>query len=123
MRADDAADFMDRDRATDRFKQRAAIGIAILAMLLAVTGLGGQNATKEALNSNIQAANLYSFFQSKSIRQTSFTLAADTFELAFWAIRACPSPPGRLCAPNSSNTGARSPATSRNLTPRRARRS
>lgn len=85
MRADDAAELMDQNRATDRFKQRAAIGIAILAMLLAVTGLGGQNATKEALNSNIQAANLYSFFQAKSIRQTSFTLAADTFELAFAA--------------------------------------
>ena len=32
--------------------------IAICAMLLAITGLGGNNATKEAVNSNIQASNL-----------------------------------------------------------------
>jgi hypothetical protein len=29
----------------------------LLAMLLAITGLGGQNATKDALNSNIMASN------------------------------------------------------------------
>lgn len=83
MKADEAAELMDKDRETDKFKQRAAIGIAILAMLLAITGLGGQNATKEALNSNILASNAYNFFQAKNMRQTSFTLAADMFELAF----------------------------------------
>jgi hypothetical protein len=83
MKADEVAELMDRDRETDRFKQRAAIAIAILAMLLAITGLGGQNATKEALNSNILASNHYNFFQAKNMRQTSFTLAADALELAF----------------------------------------
>lgn len=83
MKADEAAELMDRNRETDRFKQRAAIAIAILAMLLAITGLGGQNATKEALNSNILASNHYNFFQAKNMRQTSFTLAADLMELAF----------------------------------------
>ena len=83
MKADEVAELMDRDRETDRFKQRAAVAIAILAMLLAITGLGGQNATKEALNSNILASNLYNFFQAKNMRQTSFTLAADALELAF----------------------------------------
>lgn len=83
MKADEAGEFMDRERETDRFKQRAAIAIAFLAMLLAITGLGGQNATKEALNSNIEASNLFTFFQAKNMRQTSFSLAADAFELAF----------------------------------------
>ena len=83
MKADDAAEFMDRERETDRFKQRAAVGIAFFAMLLAITGLGGQNATKEALNSNIEASNLFSFYQAKNMRQTSYALAADAFELAF----------------------------------------
>jgi hypothetical protein len=59
MKADEAADLIDQDRTTDRFKQRAAIAIGILAMLLAITSLGGQNATKEALNANIQASNLF----------------------------------------------------------------
>lgn len=83
MKAEDAAEMIDQERAGDRFKQRAAILIAVLAMLLAITGLGGANAGKEATNNNIYAANIYAFFQAKNIRQTEFNLAADTFELAF----------------------------------------
>ncbi|OQW57003.1 MAG: hypothetical protein A4S14_08665 [Proteobacteria bacterium SG_bin9] len=83
MKAEDAAEMIDQDKASDRFKQRAAILIAVLAMLLAITGLGGANAAKEATNNNIYAANIYAFFQAKNIRQTEFNLAADTFELAF----------------------------------------
>ena len=83
MKADDAAELMDRDRERDRFKQRAAIVIAIFAMLLAITGLGGQNATKEAINENILASNDFSFFQAKNMRQTSLILAANELELAW----------------------------------------
>lgn len=82
MKPDEAAEMMEPDGTGSRFKQRCAITIAALAMLLAITGLGGQNATKEALNANIQASNLFAFFQAKSQRQTSFALAADTFEQA-----------------------------------------
>jgi hypothetical protein len=84
MKADEAADMMDKDKEQDRFKKRAAIGIAVLAMLLAITGLGGNNATKEALNQNILASNLFNFFQAKNMRQTAYVLAADELELA-WA--------------------------------------
>jgi hypothetical protein len=84
MKADEAAELMDRERESDKFKQRAAIVIAILAMLLAITGLGGQNATKEAINENILASNDFNFFQAKNMRQTSLTLAANEIELA-WA--------------------------------------
>jgi hypothetical protein len=83
MKADEAADLMDREREQNRFKQRAAIVIAILAMLLAVTGLGGQNATKEAINENILASNAFNFFQAKNARQTSLMLAANEIELAW----------------------------------------
>jgi Domain of unknown function (DUF4337) len=84
MKADEAAELMDRDREQDRFKQRAAVVIAIFAMLLAITGLGGQNATKEAINENVLASNDFNFFQAKNMRQTSLTLAANELELA-WA--------------------------------------
>jgi hypothetical protein len=83
MKAEDAADMMDQEKQNDRFKQRAAVGIAILAMLLAITGLGGANAGKEATNNNIYAANFYAFYQAKNIRQTDLNLAADAIELAF----------------------------------------
>lgn len=81
MKADEAADMMDTERSANRFKQRAAILIAVLAMMLAITGLGGSNAGKEAVNNNILASNLYSFFQAKNMRQTSFAIAADQIEL------------------------------------------
>jgi hypothetical protein len=84
MKADEAADMMDKDREADRFKKRAAVTIAAFAMLLAITGLGGQNATKDALNSNIQASNYFNFFQAKNMRQTAFILAANELEVA-WA--------------------------------------
>ena len=83
MKAEDAADMMEQDKQNDRFKQRAAVSIAILAMLLAITGLGGANAGKEATNNNIYAANFYAFYQAKNIRQTDLNLAADAIELAF----------------------------------------
>jgi hypothetical protein len=83
MKADEAAEMMDKDKEQDRFKKRAAIAIAFFAMLLAITGLGGNNATKEALNQNILASNYYNFFQAKNMRQTAFILAADELELAW----------------------------------------
>jgi hypothetical protein len=84
MKADEAAEMMDAEKPKDTFKQRAAVAIAFFAMMLAITGLGGNNATKEALNSNIMASNYWNFFQAKNMRQTSFVLAADQLELA-WA--------------------------------------
>lgn len=86
MKAEDAADLMDQEVARDRFKKRAAVAISFCAMLLAITGLGGQNATKDALQSNIQASNLFSFYQAKNVRQTAYQLAASEIELAWVSI-------------------------------------
>jgi hypothetical protein len=44
----------------------------MLAMLLAITGLGGSNAGKEAINNNGLASDYFTFFQAKSMRHTSF---------------------------------------------------
>lgn len=83
MKADEAAELMDKQKESDRFKQRAALAIAFFAMVLAITGLGGSNAGKEAINNNILASNYFNFFQAKNMRQTAFALAADEFELAW----------------------------------------
>jgi hypothetical protein len=81
MKADEAGELMEAERTEDNFKTRVAIMIAVLAMLLAITGLGGQNAAKEAVNNNVLASNYYSFYQAKNMRQTSYALAADDLEL------------------------------------------
>ena len=80
MEANDAAELMDQEEARDRFKQRAAVTIAILAMVLAICSLGGSNAGKEAVNNNVLASNYFNFFQAKNMRQTSLMLAADELE-------------------------------------------
>jgi hypothetical protein len=58
-----------------------AIYIAVLAVLIAVTSVGGDNATKDMIRSSIQAADTYSFYQAKTIRQTTIRTVADDFEL------------------------------------------
>jgi hypothetical protein len=83
MEANEAGELMDQERTRDRFKQRAAIMIAVLAMILAITSLGGSNAGKEAVNNNVFASNYYSFFQAKNARQTSIQLAADQIDFAW----------------------------------------
>jgi len=81
MKADEAAEMMEKDRERDLFKQRAAVAIAVFAMVLAICGLGGSNADKEALNNNVLASNFFNFYQAKNMRQTAFMLAADEIEL------------------------------------------
>jgi len=58
-----------------------AVYIAILAVALAITGMGASNAMKDMLSNNIEASNLWSFFQAKTIRKTSIDVAADEFGL------------------------------------------
>jgi hypothetical protein len=83
MEANDAAEMMEAERTRNTFKQRAAIAIAIFAMILAICSLGGSNAGKEALNNNVFASNYFNFFQAKNMRQTAVELAADELELGW----------------------------------------
>lgn len=92
MKADEAAEMMDKEKESDRFKQRAAMLIACLAMVLAICGLGGSNAGKEALNNNVLASNFLNFYQAKNMRQTALMLAVDQAELAWLADPALPEP-------------------------------
>jgi hypothetical protein len=66
----------------ERFNSRVAIVIALMAMLLAITSLGGGNAAEDIMNNNIEASDTWAFYQAKSIRQTSYRIAADELELA-----------------------------------------
>jgi len=65
----------------EKSKNRTALLIACLAMVLAIASLGGSNAMKEATHENILAANTYSFYQAKAIRQQALKIAASDLEL------------------------------------------
>lgn len=62
-------------------KSRTALTISILAMVLAISNLGGSNASKETTQENILAANAYSFYQAKTVRQTALKIAVADLEL------------------------------------------
>lgn len=67
-------------RESERFRSRAALMIAILAMLLAITTLAGGNVTDDMINNNIEASDTWAFYQAKNVRQTVNTLTADQME-------------------------------------------
>jgi len=50
------------------FRKYTGIYLGIVAMLLAITALGGAHATKTIVNSNIQASDTYGFYQARNIR-------------------------------------------------------
>jgi Domain of unknown function (DUF4337) len=55
--------------------------IGILAVLLAVCGVGGGNAAKDATRANIEASNTWAFFQAKNIRRNTLRVAIDELEI------------------------------------------
>ena len=57
-----------------------ALMIAILALMLAVAEILGQKAQTQTLQSNIEASNLWSFFQAKTVRRAISDTAADEME-------------------------------------------
>ena len=65
----------------DRFRRLTGIYVGVVAMLLAISALGGSEATKEMLNANIHASDTYAFYQSKYIRQVLLQTAAEELEL------------------------------------------
>jgi len=80
MDSTDAADLVaevheDEREEGARFRNRAALMIAILAAVLAVAGLGGGNATDDMIYNNIRASDTWAFFQAKNIRQTAYEIA------------------------------------------------
>jgi hypothetical protein len=85
MQASDAADQLresvDDAGTADRFKTRAAIAIAVMAMLLTIASLGGENSMKAMIDSNIHASDTWAFYQAKNIRQTANDLAANELEI------------------------------------------
>lgn len=66
--------------ATDRFRNRAALLIALIASLLAVGGLGGGNATDAMIINTIRASDTWAFFQAKNMRQTLYEVSAEQLE-------------------------------------------
>jgi Domain of unknown function (DUF4337) len=57
--------------------KRVALLIAALALALALTEVAGDDAKTEAQMRNVESANLWAFFQARTIRQTMLSAEAD----------------------------------------------
>lgn len=80
MKASEAHEAIEESLEGHRNK-RVAILIAVLAAMLAIAEMGGGQAKQDSLNANIEASNLWSFFQAKTIRQTVLRTASETAEV------------------------------------------
>jgi len=65
----------------DPSKKGIALLISVLALVLAVSETLGKSAQTLGLSHNIEASNLWSFFQGKTVRQTVLKVAAEQLEL------------------------------------------
>ena len=67
----------------DPANKKVALLIALLALVLAFAETLGKSAQTAALANHIEASNLWSFFQAKTIRQTTIRTAAEEMEAQF----------------------------------------
>jgi hypothetical protein len=65
-----------------RFTRRVALTTAIYAVLLAISSLGGNNATKEMMLAQQQSTDQWNFYQAKNLRENFSRSQKETFEAA-----------------------------------------
>jgi hypothetical protein len=65
----------------DEGHKKIGLLIAVLALVLALSETLGKGAQTEALSLNIEASNLWSFFQAKTVRLTTLKTAAEAAAL------------------------------------------
>ncbi len=76
----DVASERAADERDDRFRNRAALLIAILAAVLAIGSLGGGNATDDMLFHNIRSSDTWAFYQAKTVRPTHYKVQVDSMQ-------------------------------------------
>jgi Domain of unknown function (DUF4337) len=79
-----AWDALSRDAHKENSRDRdklIGVYIGILAVILAICNVGGGNASNTAMFKNIEASNLWGFFQAKNIRRQGLRLHADDLDL------------------------------------------
>ena len=65
--------------------RKIALLIAVIALFLALSETLGKGAQTESISKNVEASNLWAFFQAKSIRRTVVQTAADQARLGLGA--------------------------------------
>ncbi|WBL79218.1 DUF4337 domain-containing protein [Bradyrhizobium xenonodulans] len=66
--------------------KKIALLIAVLALFLAISETLGKGAQTESISKNVEAANLWAFFQAKTIRRTVVLTASEQGKLTLGTI-------------------------------------
>lgn len=65
----------------DTGNKKIAIFVSLIALFLAIAETLAKGAQTNQISSNVEASNLWSFYQAKTIRQTTMRTAADQMEV------------------------------------------
>jgi len=79
----------------DTFRTRAAVSLAIVAVLLAVCNLGGENARKRAIIDSVHAGDVSVSHEAAVTRQLQYQISADNLAAAAALSAAPPNSPAR----------------------------
>ena len=69
------------DDSTKSMNKRVALLISVIALCLAFSETLGKSAQTNALGLNVEASNLWAFYQAKTIRQTVTQVATETLKI------------------------------------------
>src|ERR1700744_2009111 len=81
MSAHESMEQADNAKEASEENRNIALLIAVIALCLALSETLGKGAQTESISKNVEASNLWAFFQAKSIRHTTVQTAAEQAKL------------------------------------------
>src|SRR5712664_3669773 len=82
MSAHESMEQADQAKEASSENRRIALLIAVIALFLALSETLGKGAQTESISKNVEASNLWAFFQAKSIRRTVVQAVSDQAKLS-----------------------------------------
>jgi Domain of unknown function (DUF4337) len=86
MSAHESMEQADQAKEASSENRKIALLIAVIALCLALSETLGKGAQTESISKNVEASNLWAFFQAKSIRRTVVQTASDQSKLGLGAV-------------------------------------
>jgi len=81
MSAHESMEQADHAKEASEENRNIALLIAVIALCLALSEMLGKGAQTESISKNVEASNLWAFFQAKTIRRTTVQTAAEQTKL------------------------------------------
>jgi len=85
MSAHESMEQADHAKEASEENRNIALLIAVIALCLALSETLGKGAQTESISKNVEASNLWAFFQAKTIRRTTVQTAAEQAKLGIGA--------------------------------------